>query len=136
LRLVGYGLGAAVILAVTMRAASAGFPDSLNPSFKLDGVKLTLENSITSYDNFYEWGFAKEQPKELSNKGWKTEPWSIEIGGLCTNPRKIDVNDLIKLVGGIERGRRIYGNWEIQPPVAWIGVGSLPTLTHATIARG
>ena len=103
LRLVGLGLAGTAVLPVTMRAASAGFPDSLNPSFKLDGVKLTPEDSITSYNNFYEWGFEKAQPKELSNKGWKTEPWTLEIGGLCANPRKIDVNDLIKLVGGIER---------------------------------
>jgi methionine sulfoxide reductase catalytic subunit len=103
LRLFGYGLAASAVLPVTMRAASAGFPDSLNPSFKLEGVKLTPEDSITSYNNFYEWGFAKDEPKKLSNKGWKTEPWTLEIGGLCKNPRKIDVNDLIKLVGGIER---------------------------------
>ncbi len=103
LRLVGLGLAGTAVLPVTMRAASAGFPDSLDPSFKLDGVKLTPEDSITSYNNFYEWGFEKAQPKELSNKGWKTEPWTLEIGGLCANPRKIDVNDLIKLVGGIER---------------------------------
>jgi len=82
---------------------SAGFPDSLNPSFKLDSVKLTPEDLVTSYNNFYEWGLGKDQPKELSNRGWKTEPWTVEIGGLCANPRKIDVNDLIKLVGGIER---------------------------------
>ena len=103
LRLVGLGLAGTAVLPVTMRAASAGFPDSLNPSFKLDGVKLTPEDSITSYNNFYEWGFEKDQPKELSNKGWKTEPWTLEVGGLCANPRKIDINDLIKLVGGIER---------------------------------
>jgi sulfoxide reductase catalytic subunit YedY len=103
LRLVGLGLAGTAVLPMTMRAASAGFPDSLNPSFKLDGVKLTPEDSITSYNNFYEWGFEKNQPKELSNKGWKTEPWTLEVSGLCANPRKIDINDLIKLVGGIER---------------------------------
>jgi methionine sulfoxide reductase catalytic subunit len=59
LRLFGYGLAASAVLPVTMRAASAGFPDSVNPSFKLEGVKLTPEDSITSYNNFYEWGVAK-----------------------------------------------------------------------------
>src|SRR5690348_14640819 len=70
LRLFGYGLAASAVLPVTMRAASAGFLDSLNPSFKLEGVKLTPEDSITSYNNFYEWGVAKDQPKELANGGW------------------------------------------------------------------
>jgi sulfoxide reductase catalytic subunit YedY len=103
LRLFGYGLAASAVLPVTMRAASAGFPDSLNTSFKLEGVKLTPEDSITSYNNFYEWGVTKDQPKELANRGWKTRPWSLEIGGLCANPRKIDVDELIKLLGPIER---------------------------------
>jgi sulfoxide reductase catalytic subunit YedY len=103
LRFFGLGVVATAVLPVSLRAASTGFPDSLNPSFKLDGVKLTPEDWITSYNNFYEWGLAKDQPKELSNKGWKTEPWTVEIGGLCANPRKFDVNDLIKLIGGIER---------------------------------
>ncbi len=103
LRVFGLGLAASAVLPVTMGAESAGFPDSLNPSFKLDGVKLTPEDSVTSYNNFYEWGFAKDEPKERSNKGWKTDPWLLEIAGLCANPNKIDVKDLIKLVGGIER---------------------------------
>jgi hypothetical protein len=129
LRLVGYGVGASVVLPVTMRATSAGFPDSLNPSFKLDGVKLTLEDSITSYNNFYEWGSAKEQPKELSNKGWKTELRSIEICGLCTNPRKTDVNDLTQtcrwdratqllssLCGSVVDGSTVLGKSSRQLP--------------------
>ena len=103
LRLFGYGLAASAVLPVTMRAASAGFPDSLNPSFKLGGVKLTPEGSITSYNNFYEWGVAKDQPKELANRGWKTRPWSVQIGGLCANPRNIDVDELIHLLGPAER---------------------------------
>ena len=91
----GLGLAATAFLPPAVRAATAGFPDSLNPAFKLDGVKLTPYDLVTSYNNFYEWGLAKEQPKELANKGWKTEPWTIEIGGLCSKPGKYDVNDLV-----------------------------------------
>jgi sulfoxide reductase catalytic subunit YedY len=103
LRAVGLGLAATVLLPRGVRAATAGFPDSLNPAFQLGGVKLTPYELITSYNNFYEWGLAKEDPKIFANKGWKTEPWTIEIGGLCDKPGKYDVNDLIKLVGGIEQ---------------------------------
>ena len=66
-------------------------------------MKLTPYDLVTSYNNFYEWGLSKEEPKELANKGWKTEPWSIEIGGLCAKPSKYDVNDLVKIVGGLEQ---------------------------------
>src|SRR5690242_15592462 len=52
LRVFGLGLAASAILPVTSRGASAGFPDSLNPNYKLDGVKLTPEQSVTSYNNY------------------------------------------------------------------------------------
>jgi methionine sulfoxide reductase catalytic subunit len=86
LRAVGLGVAATVIFPATIRAATAGFPDALDPAFKLDGVKLTPYDLITSYNNFYEWGLSKEDPKEFANRGWKTEPWSVEIRGPCAKP--------------------------------------------------
>ncbi len=92
LRVFGLGVAASAFLPLTSQAASTGFPDALNAGYKLDGVKITPEDLVTSYNNFYEWGLAKDQPKELANRGWKTRPWSIEISGLCANPRKMDVD--------------------------------------------
>jgi len=103
LRVFGLGLAASALLPPGLRAEPSGLNDSLNPSYKLDGVKLTPEDLITSYNNFYEWGLSKDQPKELANRGWKTRPWSVEIGGLCANARKLDVDELLQLVGPIER---------------------------------
>jgi len=103
LRTCSLGLAAAALLPRLGRAATFGFPDSLNPADKLPGVKLTSYNDITSYNNFYEWGLDKGDPKVNANKGWKTEPWMIEIGGLCAKPGKFEVNDLIKAIGGIEQ---------------------------------
>jgi methionine sulfoxide reductase catalytic subunit len=103
LRVFGLGLAASALLPPGIQAESPALNDSLNPAFKLDGVKLTPEDLVTSYNNFYEWGLAKDQPKDLANRGWKTRPWSLEIGGSCANPSKIDVDELIRLVGPIER---------------------------------
>jgi sulfoxide reductase catalytic subunit YedY len=97
------GLAAGAILPRLADAATTGFPDSLNPADTLPGVKLTPYNDVTGYNNFYEWGVDKEDPKVNANNGWKTEPWTIEIGGLCGKPAKFEVNDLIKTVGGIEQ---------------------------------
>jgi sulfoxide reductase catalytic subunit YedY len=103
LRTCGLGLAAGAFLTRVTDAATTGFPDSLNPADRLPGVKLTPYNDVTGYNNFYEWGPDKEDPKVNANKGWKTEPWTIEIGGLCGKPAKLEVNDLIKTVGGIEQ---------------------------------
>jgi sulfoxide reductase catalytic subunit YedY len=103
LRVFGLGLAASAVLPPGAWADSGPLSDTLNPTYKLDGVKLTPEDLVTSYNNFYEWGLAKDQPKELANRGWKTQPWSVEISGLCANPRKDDVDQLVQLFGPIER---------------------------------
>jgi len=123
LRLFGLGVAATALLPPTMRADAAALNDSLNPAFKLDGVKLTPEDSITSYNNFYEWGLAKDQPKNLANRGWKTDPWTIEIGGLCAKSAKFSVVDLIKALGPVERRNyrhRCVEAWSMVIP--WDGV--------------
>jgi sulfoxide reductase catalytic subunit YedY len=106
LRTVGLGVAGALLLPRTLRAATGGFPARPNADFRDPSLKPTQYAHITSYNNFYEFGTGKGDPKANSNKGWKTEPWTVEIGGLCRNPTKIEVNDLIAKMGGIEE--RIY----------------------------
>lgn len=103
LRVFGFGLAATALLPVGFPADAADLHESVNPAFKLDGVKLTAEELVTSYNNFTEWGMAKDEPKDLANRGWNTVPWTLEVGGLCTNPIKTDIAELVRLVGGIER---------------------------------
>lgn len=86
--------------------ATAGFPSELNPKFDGADMESTPYELITSYNNFYEFGTAKDDPKEYANRGWQTEPWTIELTGRCRNPGRHDVNALIKQLGGIEQ--RIY----------------------------
>jgi hypothetical protein len=81
LKTCGLGLAASALLPVAARAATFGFPDSLNAADKLPGVKLTPYDDITGYNNFYEWGLDKGDPKVNANRGWKTEPWVIDVGG-------------------------------------------------------
>ena len=59
LRTCGLGLVAGALLPRLARAATFGFPDSLNPAYKLSGIKLTSYDDITGYNNFYEWGLDK-----------------------------------------------------------------------------
>ena len=128
-------MAASAILPVTSRAASAGFPDTLNPGYKPEGIKLTPEDLVTSYNNFYEWGSSKEQPKDEANRGWKTASWTLEIGGLCANPRKIDLDQLVSLVGGIERRNyrhRCVEAWFMVIP--WDGF-PLPILRSQNLRR-
>lgn len=123
LRTAGLGMiGTALLPAFHAGAATAGFPDTLNPAYKLEGVKPTSLDLVTSYNNFYEWGLQKEQPKDLANQGWKTEPWTVAVGGLCNKPATFDVNDLVKAAGPIEQRNyrhRCVEAWSMVVP--WDG---------------
>jgi sulfoxide reductase catalytic subunit YedY len=105
LKTAGLGIAGAVLPGAA-RAALAGFPSRSNPDYSGAGLKVTPYELITSYNNFYEFGMDKGDPVENANKGWKTDPWTLEIGGLAGNPGKWDVDDLVKKFGGTEE--RVY----------------------------
>lgn len=101
------GLGAGAFLGgPLLRGATGGFPTGRNPAFSGNGLDVTPFDLVSGYNNFYEFSFDKSDPAKLANQGWETEPWTLEVGGLVDNPFKMEVNDLIKKVGGIEQ--RVY----------------------------
>lgn len=105
------GAGAATLAAASLLprhalATTAGFPTKVNTAFRDPALKPTAYEWITSYNNFYEFGSEKHEPKPNANKGWKTEPWTVEITGLINNPMKIEANDLVVKMGGAEQ--RVY----------------------------
>src|ERR1044071_7913298 len=81
LKTLGFGVAGAVLTRGNLFAATAGFPSKLNPAYRLADLTLTKENAILGYNNFYEFSYSKEAVRVEANKGWKTEPWKIEIGG-------------------------------------------------------
>jgi sulfoxide reductase catalytic subunit YedY len=87
-------------------ATTAGFPTKVNAAYRDPALTPTPYDLVTSYNNFYEFGTGKADPKPNANRGWKTEPWTVEITGLIRNPLKIDANDLVTKMGGAEQ--RVY----------------------------
>ena len=59
-----------------------------------DDVPNTLED-ITAYNNYYEFGTAKEDPAAYAVE-LKTDPWSVVVDGLVDNPGTYSLADLIK----------------------------------------
>ena len=50
---------------------------------------------ITTYNNYYEFTTDKEAVAPMS-KGYQTDPWKIEVGGLVNKPGVYDLDDLTK----------------------------------------
>ncbi len=59
---------------------------------------------ITSYNNYYEFGTGKTDPKAYAG-ALTTKPWSIEVGGMVEKPGNYDLADILK---GKSIEERIY----------------------------
>ena len=57
--------------------------------------KLNSLDQITSYNNYYEFGTDKEDPKENSG-GFHPLPWTVRVEGLVKKPGDYHFEDLIK----------------------------------------
>ena len=111
----GIGAGAAVLAACSPGAgavsgSSDGTPGPVvAPSgAKTDelGAALTPFDSITNYNNYYEFSETKDSVAPLS-KDFKSSPWSVTVSGLVNNPKTYAIEDLIKKFPQQERIYRL-----------------------------
>ena len=59
-----------------------------------EALKPNTLEEITSYNNFYEFGTGKGDPKEYAHL-MTTSPWSVEIDGLVDNPGSYSFDDIM-----------------------------------------
>ena len=98
-------------------ATAQGVAPSSTP--ELDD-RLTPFETITNYNNYYEFSFNKDEVAKRS-AGLVTSPWSIEITGLVDKPQVVDASELIarySLEERIYRLRCVEG-WSMVIP--WNG---------------
>ncbi len=103
-------------------------------AYSLDDPPTALEH-ITSYNNFYEFGFDKGDPQRHAG-GLTTTPWSVAIDGLVGRPGSYGVDDLVdpaRLEERIYRLRCVEG-WSMVIP--WIGAPLAQALALAEPAPG
>lgn len=89
----------ALIAGAAALAASPAFP----AGFSTDEAPNSLED-ITSYNNYYEFGFDKTDPAAYASK-LTTDPWSVTVDGLVDNP---GTYPLAELIAGLPIEERIY----------------------------
>jgi len=116
--LAGLPLAGAALTAVNARAGA-----------KLEGVakspfstteKITPLNDVAHYNNYYEFGTAKNQPASLAQK-LKTSPWTVKVEGAVNKPQVFDIDAIMKMAPLEERiyRHRCVEAWSIVVP--WIG---------------
>lgn len=115
------GVGASVapfLIDSLMAQTSFGAPLDYLP--QESSLKITKEDYATSYNNFYEFGFGKDDPKARS-KNFTFASWNLQISGEVQNPVTIELEDLLKKVKLQERIYRLrcVEAWSMVIP--WIG---------------
>jgi methionine sulfoxide reductase catalytic subunit len=120
-------MAGAAALAIIPGAAGAATPESpalmelkatRNPKFSLE-EKPTKYEDVTSYNNFYEFGMDKEDPKRNAHT-LKPRPWSVMVDGLVQKPKRYDIEELLRF----PLEERVYGlrcveGWSMVIP--WVG---------------
>ncbi len=116
----------AALLAARPTQAGTKLPNLVKSPLTTTGEKLTPYNSVTTYNNYYEFGTAKEQPAQLA-KNFRTSPWSVSVEGEVAKPRKFSLDEIMQLAPLEERvyRHRCVEAWSIVVP--WIGY-SLSTI--------
>ncbi len=101
-------------------ATGASTPD-LKVSANTDelGDPLTPYDSITHYNNYYEFTDVKESVADLA-RDFPTQPWTVQVGGLVKTPKTYGLEDLLKF----DQEERIYRlrcveAWSMVIP--WLG---------------
>jgi len=93
--------------------------------------KVTPQNDVTHYNNYYEFGTGKEDPAQYS-KNFVTSPWTVQVDGEVEKPRKFTMDEILKLAPLEERiyRHRCVEAWSIVVP--WVGY-SFSTLANLVV---
>ncbi|MFZ5909396.1 MAG: protein-methionine-sulfoxide reductase catalytic subunit MsrP [Chloroflexota bacterium] len=70
------------------------------------GDPVNTYDDITNYNNFYEFSTDKQAVAPLS-RDFKTAPWTLEVGGLVSNPKTYGIEDLLERFPQEERIYRL-----------------------------
>src|ERR1041385_8241539 len=116
----GLGIGAAAIVGDRL-ASTLTQPSIVQASTKLTTVKssytvnekITPENDVAHYNNFYEFGTDKGDPARNA-QSFRTSPWTVSVEGAVKSPRKFSMDEILNLAPLEERVTAI-AVWKLGP---------------------
>jgi sulfoxide reductase catalytic subunit YedY len=95
---------------------------ALGPSFlrPIQDDELTPYESVTTYNNFYEFGTGKADPAQNSHT-LRPRPWTVTVDGEVGRPQVFDIDDILKQFPAEERVYRLrcVEAWSMVIP--WLG---------------
>ena len=82
--------------------------------------KITPEQTVANYNNYYEFSTEKDEPAKLATR-FRTRPWKVKIEGDVSKKQEWDIDSILKFAPAEERiyRHRCVEGWSIVVP--WIG---------------
>jgi methionine sulfoxide reductase catalytic subunit len=122
----GAALAATGLLGRTVRAAEETLPPVKKSGYVVNEAQTPWKD-VTTYNNFYEFGTAKEDPAANAHT-LRTRPWTVAFEGEIKKPQTMDLDALLKLFPLEERVYRLrcVEAWSMVIP--WIGFPLGPLL--------
>jgi sulfoxide reductase catalytic subunit YedY len=117
-------LGLGLVAATGMAACDDGTRTySAGGEIEGQGDKPNSYEEITHYNNFYEFGYGKEDPSDPDlNRKFRPQPWTVRVEGMVKKPADYHFEDLVKL-GKVEDRtyrHRCVEAWSMVVP--WQGI--------------
>ncbi|HEX6088603.1 MAG TPA: protein-methionine-sulfoxide reductase catalytic subunit MsrP [Gemmatimonadales bacterium] len=112
----GQGVGTLALAAATPGIAACATDEKLVQG----DDKLTPWEDVTGYNNFYEFGTGKGDPK--ANAGsLRPRPWTVGVEGEVAKPATYAIDDLVRPFPAVERiyRHRCVEGWSMVVP--WMG---------------
>ncbi len=83
--------------------------------------KPTPYEDVTGYNNFYEFGTAKDDPRRNAHT-LRPRPWTVEVAGEVKRPARYALDDLLRPHRPVERTYRMrcVEGWSMVIP--WLGI--------------
>lgn len=94
----GAGLAGAGVLRAATRGGdlAQGQQQALGTPYGLQPNDTpTPWEDVTGYNNFYEFGTGKEDPK-ANAQNFRSKPWTVKVDGLCDKPGDYQLEDFLK----------------------------------------
>ncbi|MBT3323120.1 MAG: protein-methionine-sulfoxide reductase catalytic subunit MsrP [Anaerolineae bacterium] len=81
-------------------------PQNLSPAQEASSLseELTAQESVLTYNNYYEFTTDKERVAKLA-ENFQSSPWTVEVSGLVNNPQNFSIEDIL---GNFNIEERIY----------------------------
>ena len=122
-------LAAALAMPISAQAAKLA---AAKTAYNTGSEKITPQNIVTTYNNYYEFGTGKDEPSKNAPKWRPSSPWTVRIDGEVLQPKTLDVDQILKLAPLEERiyRHRCVEAWSIVVP--WIGFPLSALLNQVT----